>query len=201
MQVKTKKRAKLGISRYIDDMAEEDEEEEDDEKMAAARLKLEEDDREMKLEMERQDRRRKQENFFEGEDADVAGVVKSLHDRYQRTTQLAHDLDDLDEGIPLADGSSDTLAASRHAAARQANAPSLTDPRMWVVPCKTGSEREAVLSLMNKCVAMTREGRPMGIPRQCQELEGGPVIVMIWCRHLRGHGDRFAWFYLRGISI
>ena len=56
MQVKTKKRAKLGISRYIDDMAEEDEEEEDDEKMAAARLKLEEDDREMKLEMERQDR-------------------------------------------------------------------------------------------------------------------------------------------------
>ena len=160
--VKPKKRAKMGISRYIDDMAEEDEEEEDDEKMAAARLKLEEEDREMRSEMERQDRRRNQENLFEGEDADVAGVVKSLHDRYQRTTQLAHDLDDLDEGIPPTEGSSANLAASRHAAARQANAPSLTDPRLWVVPCKTGSEHEAVLSLMNKCVTMTREGQPMG---------------------------------------
>jgi hypothetical protein len=152
----------MGISRYIDDMAEEDEEEEDDEKMAAARLKLEEEDREMRSEMERQDRRRNQENLFQGEDADVSGVVKSLQERYQRTTQLAHDLDDLDEGIPLAEGSSANLAASRHAAARQANAPSLTDPRLWVVPCKTGSEHEAVLSLMNKCVTMTREGQPMG---------------------------------------
>ena len=79
----------MGISRYIDDMAEEDEEEEVDEKMAAARLKLEEEDREMRSEMERQDRRRNQENLFQGEDADVSGVVKSLQERYQRTTQLA----------------------------------------------------------------------------------------------------------------
>ena len=67
----------MGISRYIDDMAEEDDEEEDDEKMAAARLKLEEEDREMRSEMERQDRRRNQENLFEGEDADVAGGTVS----------------------------------------------------------------------------------------------------------------------------
>jgi len=143
-------------------MAEEDDEEEDDEKMAVARLRLEEEDREMKLEMERQDRRRNQENLFEGEDADVVGVVKSLHERYQRTTQLAHDLDGLDEGIPLADGASAALAAARHAAARQSNAPSLTDPRLWIVPCKTGCEREAVLSLMNKCIATTREGKSIG---------------------------------------
>ena len=127
-----------------------------------ARLRLEEEDREMRSEMERQDRRRNQENLFEGEDADVAGVVKSLHERYQRTTQLAHDLDELDDGIPLAEGASTALAAARHAAARQSNAPSLTDPRLWIVNCKPGYEREAVLSLMNKCISMTREGQPIG---------------------------------------
>ena len=151
----------LGISRYIDDMAEEEEEEDNNEKLAAARLRVDEEDREMRSEIQRQDRRRNQENFFEGSDADVAGVVKSLHERYQRTTQLVHDLDDIDEGIPYADKAHAALAASRHAATRQANAPSLADPRLWAIPCKLGCEREAVLSLMNKCAAMTCEGTQM----------------------------------------
>jgi len=159
-QGKTTKRAKVGIARYIDDMAEEDDEDENDEKIVAARLRLEEEHREMKSEMERQDRRRKHEILFKGEDADVAGVVKSLHDRYQRTTQLAHDLDNLDNGIPFAN-SRVSLAASRHAATRQAHAPSLTDPRLWVVPCKSGCENEAALALMNKCIAMMHEGNPL----------------------------------------
>eukprot|EP00629_Pelagomonadales_sp_RCC1024_P000201 CAMPEP_0119274702 /NCGR_PEP_ID=MMETSP1329-20130426/12632_1 /TAXON_ID=114041 /ORGANISM="Genus nov. species nov., Strain RCC1024" /LENGTH=1009 /DNA_ID=CAMNT_0007275045 /DNA_START=223 /DNA_END=3252 /DNA_ORIENTATION=+ len=159
---KTTKRAKVGIARYIDDMAEEDDEDENDEKIVAARLRLEEEHREMKSEMERQDRRRKHETLFKGEDADVAGVVKSLHDRYQRTTQLAHDLDNLDNGIPFAN-SRVSLVASRHAATRQAHAPSLTDPRLWVVPCKSGCENEAALALMNKCIAMMHEGNPLSI--------------------------------------
>mmetsp|Transcript_4838 Transcript_4838/g.14655 ORF Transcript_4838/g.14655 Transcript_4838/m.14655 type:complete len:986 (+) Transcript_4838:202-3159(+) len=144
-------------------MAEEDEEEDDAEKMAAARLRLEEEDRGMKSEMERQDRRRNQESLFRGGDADVANVVRSLHERYQRTTQLAQDLDDFDEGIPFGDSARTSLAASRHAATRQANAPSLTDPRLWVVPCKSGYEREAVVSLMNKFIAMVSAGHPMRI--------------------------------------
>ena len=93
----------------------------------------------MRSEMERQDRRRNQEKLFKGEDADVAGVVKSLHERYQRTTRLASDLDDI-----VDDGANTSLAASRYKATRQANAPTLTDPRLWVVPCKIGCEREAV---------------------------------------------------------
>ena len=142
-------------------MAEEEEEEDNNEKLAAARLRVDEEDRGMRSEIQRQDRRRNQENFFEGSDADVAGVVKSLHERYQRTTQLVHDLDDIDEGIPYADKAHAALAASRHAATRQANAPSLADPRLWAIPCKLGCEREAVLSLMNKCAAMTCEGTQM----------------------------------------
>ena len=70
-------------------MAEEEDEEDNNEKLAAARLRVDEEDRDMRSEIQRQDRRRNQENFFEGGDADVAGVVKSLHDRYQRTT-LSH---------------------------------------------------------------------------------------------------------------
>ena len=111
----------------------------------------------MRSEMERQDRRRNQEKLFKGEDADVAGVVKSLHERYQRTTRLASDLDDI-----VDDGANTSLAASRYKATRQANAPTLTDPRLWVVPCKIGCEREAVLSLMNKCSAMARTGQAIG---------------------------------------
>lgn len=176
-------------------MAEEDDEEEDDEKMAVARLRLEEEDREMKSEMERQDRRRNQENLFEGEDADVTNVVKSLHERYQRTTQLAHDLDELDEGVPLADGASAGLAAARHAAARQSNTPSLTDPRLWIVPCKTGCEREAVLSLMNKCIATTREGKSIGIIIvTCANREKN---VRIQHRYLWCNGDGPSRIYLR----
>jgi hypothetical protein len=160
---KATKRAKTGISRYIDDMAEEDEEDENDAKIVAARLRLEEEHREMKSEMERQDRRRKHEILFKGEDADVAGVVKSLHDRYQRTSKLAHELDNLDDGIPFGNNSRVSLVASRHAATRQANTPSLTDPRLWVVPCKSGCENEAALAVMNKCIAMMREGNPLSI--------------------------------------
>ena len=58
----------------------------------------------------------------------IAGVVKSLHERYQRTTQLVHDLDDIDEGIPYADKAMLPLQHRLHAATRQANAPSLADP-------------------------------------------------------------------------
>ena len=155
---------KTGISRYFDDMAEE-EEDDDVKKMEAARRKLEEDEREMKSEIKRQDRRRNQENMFKGENADVAGVVNSLQQRYHRTAQLAHDLE-FDDGIPFATPGRTSLATSRHAATRQAHAPSLTDPRLWVLPCKTGCEYEAVLSLMKKCNIMAREGYSMSrLPR------------------------------------
>jgi len=143
-----KKRTKTGLSRYIDDMAEEDDEEFDDRDLSA---RVDKEDKDLRSEMERQDRRRNQETLFEGADADVAGVVNSLHERYSRTKQIASDLDNIHDGMPCAHDAS--LTASRKEATRQANAPSLTDPRLWLVPCKSGCERESVISLMNKCIA------------------------------------------------
>ena len=180
-------------------MAEEDEEEDDAEKMAAARLRLEEEDRGMKSEMERQDRRRNQESLFRGGDADVANVVRSLHERYQRTTQLAQDLDDFDEGIPFGDSARTSLAASRHAATRQANAPSLTDPRLWVVPCKSGYEREAVVSLMNKFIAMVSAGHPMRSTTVMRKNEY--VRSLIIYRYLRCNVNWASWIHLCGITV
>jgi len=152
ISVKPKKKSKVGLARYIDDMAEEDDEELDEKNIESARFEKE--DKDVRLEIERQDRRRNQESLFEGADADVVDVVHSLHERYRRTTQLANDLDGVHEGMPCAD---DASRSARQEATRQVNAPSLTDPRLWLVPCKTGCECQAVISLINKCIARAEQ--------------------------------------------
>ena len=41
--------------------------------------------------------------------------------------------------------------------------PTPQDPKLWLVECKTGSEREAVISLMQKCVDLSSKGTPLAI--------------------------------------
>lgn len=41
--------------------------------------------------------------------------------------------------------------------------PTAHDPKLWLVECITGSEREAVLSLMKKARAMAAKGTPLEI--------------------------------------
>lgn len=41
--------------------------------------------------------------------------------------------------------------------------PSLSDPFLWLVKCKLGSEREACICLMNKYLALKKQGKPLNI--------------------------------------
>lgn len=41
--------------------------------------------------------------------------------------------------------------------------PTARDPKLWLVECVTGSEREAVLSLMKKARALAAKGTPLEI--------------------------------------
>lgn len=41
--------------------------------------------------------------------------------------------------------------------------PTKSDPKLWLVKCKQGSEREACICLMNKYLALKKEGKPIHI--------------------------------------
>ncbi len=41
--------------------------------------------------------------------------------------------------------------------------PTPQDLKLWLVECKTGSEREAVISLMQKCIDLASKGTPLAI--------------------------------------
>ena len=41
--------------------------------------------------------------------------------------------------------------------------PTPQDPKLWLVECKAGLEREAVVSLMQKCVDLSSKGTPLAI--------------------------------------
>ena len=43
------------------------------------------------------------------------------------------------------------------------NAPSITDPKLWMIRCREGSEAAVVIALMNKFVAMAEQGTPLDI--------------------------------------
>lgn len=41
--------------------------------------------------------------------------------------------------------------------------PTISDPLLWLVKCKQGSEREACICLMNKYLVLKRQGKPLNI--------------------------------------
>ena len=47
------------------------------------------------------------------------------------------------------------------AVGQQALMPTPTDPKLWVVRCGEGQEREAVTSLLQKCYDLARKGSPL----------------------------------------
>ncbi|KAI2506980.1 hypothetical protein MHU86_7477 [Fragilaria crotonensis] len=55
------------------------------------------------------------------------------------------------------------MHASYTAVSQQSLAPSLSDPRLWIVNCMPGKEEELVYQIMNKSIELAREGRHLGI--------------------------------------
>jgi transcription elongation factor SPT5 len=49
------------------------------------------------------------------------------------------------------------------AVSQQSLVPSVSDPSLWMISCAPGKEQELIYQIMNKCTAMARQGRPLGI--------------------------------------
>lgn len=61
------------------------------------------------------------------------------------------------------DDSDGLMHASYTDVSQQSLAPSLSDPRLWMVNCLPGKEEELVYQIMNKGIELAREGRHLGI--------------------------------------
>jgi transcription elongation factor SPT5 len=61
---------------------------------------------------------------------------------------------------------------------RQGQLPDVNSPQMWQVKCKVGSEREIVVAVMRKCMALSRAGRrPLMTSVVCQDHLKGVFYV------------------------
>mmetsp|Transcript_37718 Transcript_37718/g.121027 ORF Transcript_37718/g.121027 Transcript_37718/m.121027 type:complete len:1181 (-) Transcript_37718:2428-5970(-) len=150
---KGKRKRATGVARFLDDMAEESDDDEEDER--PGKKVVAEDDVELRAEIRRQNERREREHIFE-RDADVAAVAAAIEERHKTSTSHGGRNVFVEEGDP-------DMTGSTRAVVRHAQAPSLTDPRLWIVGVKTGHEKEVVLSIMNKAVHRARSNAPLGI--------------------------------------
>ena len=60
-------------------------------------------------------------------------------------------------------GDDDEDGAGAGGGANEAALPSITDPKLWQLRCKEGSEADILIALMNKFVAKKEEGAPLSI--------------------------------------
>lgn len=144
-------RRKADVSRYLDDMADESSEEEEGMSRGKKKRSEEEEDVEFVAEVARQNERRGREKVFGLED-EAGEVVASLVARYASSRREA--VGGRRRSVAKAEGGG---------RARHAEAPSLTDPRLWMVLVEPGKEAQAVLSLTQRCATSAREGEDAGV--------------------------------------
>ena len=87
------------------------------------------------------------QNRNDGQDMDAAALDEYVRERFVAPSQSYAEVDD-------------TQASE---VGQQGLQPTPQDPKLWLVQCKTGSEREAVVSLMQKCVDLAMKGTPLAI--------------------------------------
>jgi hypothetical protein len=87
------------------------------------------------------------QNRNDGQDMDAAALDEYVRERFVAPSQSYAEVDD-------------TQASE---VGQQGLQPTPQDPKLWLVECKTGSEREAVVSLMQKCVDLAMKGTPLAI--------------------------------------
>ncbi|KAA6417274.1 MAG: hypothetical protein FRX49_12763 [Trebouxia sp. A1-2] len=132
-------------NRFIDDIAAVDEEEEEEEDEDEEEGFLEKD--ELPSAQEQMGLYRPLQNRNDGQDMDAAAIDEYVRERFVAPSQSYAEVDD-------------TQASE---VGQQGLQPTPQDPKLWLVECKTGSEREAVVSLMQKCVDLAMKGTPLAI--------------------------------------
>ncbi len=75
--------------------------------------------------------------------------------------------------------------------------PTPNDPKLWLVTCKAGHEREAVVQLLQKSYTMAERGTPLSI-MSAVALDHLPV-GRVECR--KGRGTGWVWHGLRMVAV
>jgi len=128
-----------------------------------------------------QDRRRAQAGRFGSGDKSVAELAREIEDRH-RMQRRTVDRSILDRGPSatvedVGEDEGGPVDAPYTAVSQQSLVPSVSDPSLWMVSCLTGKEEELVYQIMNKCIALARQGRPLGITSVIAAQSKGRIYV------------------------
>jgi transcription elongation factor SPT5 len=148
-----KKRKRPDTSQFFDDMADVDDDDEDEEDDGPNNYGEEEISVEMEQEMEAQNRRRAAAQFRIGDDEDIEEQAKMIEERHAQEASRRQAVRGMVSG-----GGFHQAPVSQ-----QAQLPSVDDPKLFMVKCKVGSEKEIVTSLMRKFLAFEKKPNPIGI--------------------------------------
>ena len=139
-------------SRFIDDIADVDDDEEDDDEEEGVDDLIDdagEQPTAQDLAEVRQAMREAEIQARKDEEIDPEELKKYLAERYSKERTAAYAATDMDEA--------DT------AVLQQALMPTKSDPKLWVIRCADGAERDIVVRLMQKCYDYATKGTPLQI--------------------------------------
>lgn len=142
---------RLKRSRFIDDIAEVDDEDEDDDFEDEGMDDLIADEGEVPDEVDlaevRRAHREAEMQLRKEEEINPEALQEYLKERFSRERVAAYRRGE--------------EADASGAVAQQALMPSVRDPKLWVVRCAEGAEREIVICLLQKCYDYTVKGQPL----------------------------------------
>ena len=149
----SKKRSRMktgGAAGFFLDEAEQDDEEEQD--GYTGRREAEDEDFERIKAL--QDRRREQEgeHLFSDPAATIEGIAEKIRERHRQRIVTG----------PTQSGLVNAVEGRDSEVHRGAVAPTITD-RLWVVPCITGKEKDAVLALTKKLQYLSKRGKASSV--------------------------------------
>ena len=90
-------------------------------------------------------------------------LARYIEERYRGMAEDAYDDDGGGAGGGGAGGGFGGGGYAGNALAQEALLPTAADPRLWVVQCRAGREREAVMQLLQKSYALAARGAPIAI--------------------------------------
>lgn len=137
--VKRRRRQEPGMSLFEDEAAEGDSDEE--EELAERVVQKEQTAAELNMTQRLEERLARQRAFKEKSVEDIAAEIEKRH-KQSRTLEAYDDAGDI-------------------VLSREANLPTVTDPKLFCIKCKPGEERKLMVRLMNRFVDMAASGKPM----------------------------------------
>jgi transcription elongation factor SPT5 len=140
-------------SRFIDDIAEVEDDDDDDDEDDSGLEDLIDDDGDQPTEVDLAEVRRAMREVQANKDDEIdpEALKKFISERYTKERAAAYASTDVDYGNLV----------QQTAVLQQALMPKATDPKLWVIRCADGAERDIVVRLTQKCYDYASKGTPL----------------------------------------